>query len=280
MVNAYRASVLVLALLSSLRPEEPLPTLSGQMTTGGPSITGRQEAPGALTVGPGTSAATTGGGPRVVARYIPGCVSATGSVGVDTCAATPCPEGEIRSTRASVVVPAGGVTPPLSEWAFEPPGCYPPAADEVVTPVIDGTVMVDVFQGLVAPAVAFIQPASGKALVQMPLIVYAQSAAQAWTPDVLGQTVAVRATPTSYTWDFGDGNDPVTTTDPGAPYPDETVSHVYTTTGDVNVTLITSYTGEFSVDGGATWQPIPGTATATTPSVPVHLVEARAHLIE
>ena len=223
---------------------------------------------------------TGGGGPRLVVRYIPGCVSATGSAGVAACNTTPCPDGQIRSTRASVVVPAGAATPPLAEWSFDAPGCNPPVADEVVTPIIDGAVMVDVFQGLVAPAISFIQPASGKALVQMPLIVYAQSTLQTWTPDVLGQAVAVRATPAAYSWDFGDGSDPLTTTDPGAPYPDETVSHTYTRTGDFTVALTTRYTGEFSLDGGTTWQAIPGAATVTTPGVAVRVVEARSQLTD
>jgi hypothetical protein len=226
------------------------------------------------------AAGAAGGGPRLVVRYLPGCVSAIGSAGVDTCNATPCPPGEIRSTRASVVVPAGGAAPPLSAWAFDPPGCYPPAAADIVTPIIDGGVMVDVFRGLVAPAIAFVQPASGTALVQMPLIVYAQGTTQTWTPVVLGQAVTVRATPTGYSWNFGDGSEPLVTTDPGVPYPDYTLSHVYRHIGDVTVTLTTTYAGQFSLDGGGTWADIPGTATAATVGIPIHLVEARSQLVD
>jgi hypothetical protein len=124
-----------------------------------------------------------------------------------------------------------------------------------------------------------VQPATGRALVNLPLVVHAEPVTDTWTPTLLGTPVTIRATPTAYEWDFGDGSAPVVTDRPGAPYPDHAAEHTYTATGDVTVTLTTRYSGQYSLDGGATWLPVPGSATATSDPVPVRLVEARAQLV-
>jgi hypothetical protein len=65
-------------------------------------------------------------------------------------------------------------------------------------------------------------------------------------------------------WDFGDGSPAVVTRDPGAPYPDLRVTHVYAAPGVVQVRLVTVYAGEFSVAGGP-WLPVVGEAEVTSP---------------
>ncbi len=111
----------------------------------------------------------------------------------------------------------------------------------------------------------------------MRLITYVLPTAQTWNPMLNGLPVMIRATPLSYEWDYGDGTDPLSTSDPGAPFPRDTVSHTYTQPAEVEVTLTTTYTGVYSTDGGATWLAVPG--TATTEPIPISVVEARAQLV-
>jgi hypothetical protein len=82
------------------------------------------------------------------------------------------------------------------------------------------------------------------------------------TVTVLGTPVTVFPRVLDYTWDFGDGQS-LTTTDPGAPYPGGTVSHVYRTAGRYDVTV--------TIRWGADWQSpsqarseVPGQTTTTS----------------
>ena len=87
---------------------------------------------------------------------------------------------------------------------------------------------------------------------------------------LLGFPVQVRAEPSRFSWDFGDGT-VLPTSDPGAPYPDLTTWHEYVTPGQVAITLTTTYTGEYSVAGGP-FIPIAGTAEIASEPVGLELV--------
>ena len=129
-----------------------------------------------------------------------------------------------------------------------------------------------------APLPLTIQPARAEHLVNMPTIVYTAPAQQLLTTNLLGYPVEVEATPTSYTWDFGDGTT-LTTTSPGHPYPNHDVAHPYPRPGTYTVTLTTTWTGRYRLAGTATWATVTGTATTTTTSPPVTAVEAPTHLV-
>ncbi|MGH3367452.1 MAG: hypothetical protein ACRDOY_09630 [Nocardioidaceae bacterium] len=90
---------------------------------------------------------------------------------------------------------------------------------------------------------------------------------------LLGQDVDVRATPTRFSWRFGDGA-LGQTTHAGAPYPDLEVTHKYED-ADVTVTpsVDVTYSAEFRVGGGA-WQEIPETVTISGTPVQLRVVEA------
>ena len=68
-------------------------------------------------------------------------------------------------------------------------------------------------------SVASYQPATGTGLVNMELIVFTDPAPQVLQTTVLGTPVTVQATPTGFSWDFGDGTEPLVTTDPGGALP-------------------------------------------------------------
>ena len=103
---------------------------------------------------------------------------------------------------------------------------------------------------------------------------YADAKEQAFDIELLGQRVHINATPTEYTWSYGDGTTVGPTPYPGAPLPEArwgektTTSHVYTQTGDYPVTVATHFRGTYSVNGGPPL-PIPGQGTFT--SAPVQL---------
>jgi len=136
------------------------------------------------------------------------------------------------------------------------------------------------FQRLpLAPSVVNIQPPNGWTLANMPNIVYTADASQTLRTTVLGVGVTVRATPARFTWTFGDHSEPLSTTDPGTPYPNQTITHTYRAAGVNRIGLETQWSGEFLVDGFTNWIPITGTATTRTTSAPLTVYTARSHLV-
>lgn len=123
-----------------------------------------------------------------------------------------------------------------------------------------------------------IQPADGQVLINYPMNVYVDARPVTLRTQVLGVGVEVEATPASYRWEFGDGGR-LTTADPGGAYPDMTTSHTYRHPGSQRVSLMTSYTGRFRVEGSRAWIPVEGVATVASPSVTVEVIEARAVLV-
>ncbi len=130
-----------------------------------------------------------------------------------------------------------------------------------------------------APGPLTTQPGGGSVLVGVPTIVYTDPAPQRLETTLLGVPVEVEATPTAFTWDFGDGAPPVVTTSAGHPYPDHDVDHAYGRVGTYVVTLTTEYSGRYRLVGTAAWLPVVGTATTTTASPPLTAEERRTHLV-
>ena len=130
-----------------------------------------------------------------------------------------------------------------------------------------------------APSVLTVQPARPQVLVNMPTIVYTEPTTQAFTTVLLGFPVEVEATPTTFTWDFGDGTDPITTTSPGHPNPDHQIAQPYTRTGTYTITLTTTHAGRYRMAGTTPWLAVAGTATTTTLSNPIEAIEIRSHLV-
>ncbi|MDQ0276173.1 hypothetical protein QO003_000476 [Arthrobacter silviterrae] len=108
---------------------------------------------------------------------------------------------------------------------------------------------------------------------------YANATEQTFNITLLAQEVHITATPTAYTWKYGDGTTLGPTPSHGAPLPQDRIgeptktSHAYTTTGKYTITLTTHYTGTYTVNNGPTL-PIPG--QGNIPSPPLHLTVWRA----
>ena len=160
-----------------------------------------------------------------------------------------------------------------SEWVqVEPQTCV---ADVDIRAAVSAE-----FQRLpLTPSGLSVQPPSGWTLVNADTVVFTDDAEQVLTTTVLGMAVTIRATPARFTWDFGDGGGTLTTTDPGRPWPEHTLSHRYTAEGTHQIRLTTTWTATFQVAGTATWEPVDGTATTTSTSPPLTVHEARSRLV-
>lgn len=123
-----------------------------------------------------------------------------------------------------------------------------------------------------------IQPTGRLTLVNLDTNVYTVPVPFERTVQVLTWPVTVRATPTSYTWHFGDGTHE-TTTGPGAPIPNHTVTHQYKRRGPVRVSVTVNYEARFRVPGRA-WQSIPGTVSINGPATALFACEARPVLVD
>jgi hypothetical protein len=140
------------------------------------------------------------------------------------------------------------------------------------------------FQSLPIPGSTIEMQPDGFSLRNAHTNIYASSATRTLSTTILGQSVAVRATPYEYRWTYGDGSTRATTT-PGAPISGEpfesetATSHVYTETGDYPVGLTTVYTGQFSVAGGP-WMPVAGLATVPSPTVEVSVWRTKKLLVD
>jgi hypothetical protein len=122
-----------------------------------------------------------------------------------------------------------------------------------------------------------VQPPNRRTLINIPTNFYTDAAPVVLPTTVLGQPVRVRATPMRFRWTYGDG-DGLTTADPGAPYPDLRTAHTYRQPGKHQLSLTTTYSGEYSVAGGA-WLPIDGLATVESPGAALTVLAARNELV-
>lgn len=122
------------------------------------------------------------------------------------------------------------------------------------------------------------QPDRGWVLVNIPTVVTTDPSPVTLRTELLGYGVTVEATPTSWTYDFGDGHT-LTTTSPGRPYPHHDLAHEYEAPGTAAITLTASWTGRYQVDGTTVWRDITGTATTTTTSAPFTVEEVTSRLV-
>ncbi|WP_380166824.1 hypothetical protein [Jannaschia sp. R86511] len=232
------------------------------------------------------NAAPASTGPITLERYVYSCNGNT--YATDPAVNTACeesfqfcpagPEAPRQFFRYTTTITGIEAIPgPGPRWTLNGVLCLPtatgdPAAQEAApVPVVT---LAD-FRSLPLPAgQPAIQPGGGEALIYARTNVYVDpdsTLEQTFDITLLGTPVQVRATPITYTWDFGDGSQPLTTDDPGAPYPELTTWHEYDQPGQVGISLTTTYTGAYSVAGGP-FIDITGTADITSEPVPLQLL--------
>jgi hypothetical protein len=142
------------------------------------------------------------------------------------------------------------------------------------------TLVLKMFKTLDWPASELVvQPPDGKTLVNLETNFYTDNTeATDIAVRLVRSDVVVTAYPIAYRWHFGDGTT-VTTTSPGAPYPDLDVAHVYEQTGHLAVSVDTQYgDASFTVNGGPP-EAIPSTIWVAGASQGLEVVEARPQLV-
>ncbi|WP_152188204.1 PKD domain-containing protein [Georgenia satyanarayanai] len=149
---------------------------------------------------------------------------------------------------------------PEGEWAPEPwwsDGEDEEDVEEVPRQLLAFT-REDVQSLLVNSGSLVIQPDQSWVLVGTETVAMTDAAEHVLGTQVLDLDIDARVNPVLFTWDFGDGSVPLTGTDPGAPWPDHTVSHVYSDPGAVTISLRTEWDADFRVEGTSTWIPSRG----------------------
>ena len=135
------------------------------------------------------------------------------------------------------------------------------------------------FRRLPIPAPTLtLQPDRGWVLINIETIVSTDPTPITLRTELLGYGITVEATPTRWTYDFGDGHT-LTTRSPGHPYPDHDVFHEYENPGTTTITLQAEWTGRYQIDGNPTWRDITGTAITTTTSPPFTVEERTSRLV-
>ena len=216
----------------------------------------------------------------VVHQYAPTCtgnsrfdVQVLCSVAISTC--QPAGTGLVQYWKWTVTTDlrTGVVT------VVQEPGavCLGPD-DPVVSPVaaIGGVLARDLQKLIVLKGTARVKP-SGTTLVNYDTGFYTEAGRYVLDPvQILGRTVVVTAIPQSYDWYFGDGTSAL---DAGPGQPDQSdVRHTYRRSGSVAPYVVITWTGTFTVDGGAQ-QAVVGTAQTTGPGTPLQVKQARAELV-
>lgn len=150
---------------------------------------------------------------------------------------------------------------------------------EPTTPVLTVGLIRTAFAELKLPAgTLVIQPPDGLTLVNFDTNFYTTSTEPiARTVTLLGRRVTLEATPSTFHWIFGDGES-LTTSDPGAPYPQLRVTHNYLRKDTYRPSLATTYTGRYRVGGGP-WRQIPGTVTIDGTGQELRAIEAEPRLV-
>jgi hypothetical protein len=221
---------------------------------------------------------------RMVRAYVPACEGnwpdSPDSLGtlcaraVTMCAGTPDPND---LGYWVFTAPAGPPAPTHNDWkATGELACR--SANDPTDPAAEPVVTAEDFRRLPIPAATVkVQPPNRRTLINIPTNLYADANSIILPTTVLGQAVRVRATPLRFHWTYGDGT-ALTTEDTGGPYPDLSTAHTYRRPGTRTLGLTTTYSGEYSVAGGA-WLPIDGLATVNSPNSTLTVFAADNRLV-
>jgi hypothetical protein len=176
---------------------------------------------------------------------------------------------------AGVLAP-GGFQPgdPVGDWTVVREACFDITP---LNPPPSGAEVFSYFQRLPLPQLTTQHQPPGNGLTGLPVIFYTDSpTTQTFTVDIRGFSVVIQATAESYTWHTGDATGELVTTDPGAPYPDQTIEHSYRS-GTYTAYLTVTWGATFTVNGSAPAD-VPGTTTTDGPPVTFDVLQARAVL--
>lgn len=125
-----------------------------------------------------------------------------------------------------------------------------------------------------------VQPDREWVLVHAETVAYTGATEQVLTTSVLDASIEVRVTPQRFTWSFDDGSAPLVSMDPGAPWPEHTVAHTYSTPqSGTTISVQTEWEAVFRIEGMSIWLPVAGTVVTNESSEPFDVVSAVPRLV-
>ncbi|MHC8609347.1 hypothetical protein ACW4FP_17030 [Paenarthrobacter ureafaciens] len=204
------------------------------------------------------------------------------------CLTLECPPSPNGATGTPVIwkeAPKAITNPGWTDWIpVTGPTClYGPEPHNILDDIA-ARILTDFRQLPLNPGTLTTQP-SPNTLIGAPTNFYATTTAQTFNLTILGQNVHLTATPTTYTFTYGDGQTLGPTPATGHPIPDTQwlttntqTSHTYTTTGNYPTTLTTTYTGTYTVNNGPPL-PINGTLNLTTTPQTIHVWKTETALV-
>jgi len=168
---------------------------------------------------------------------------------------------------------------PDGSWTYAYSECFggePPPVEEVQPQITEGDI-IEAVRTIGLPSLDLEVQPTGQTLVNLPTNFWTRAETFTDSVSLLGHTVDVEATPSEYTWHTGDGTT-MTTTSPGARYPDLEVTHRYTdATPQVTPSVDVTYTVRYRIDG-ADWRDLSATLTATGETTTLQVREAIGQL--
>ncbi len=199
--------------------------------------------------------------------WLPRCASATpdavNASEIDCISAHVCGPGSLRMTLWAKSLTNVNGNPVSDGWSYVQSQCRNPSD---VGPVVQRRVLTtqDVISAIRRVGVPTSSVEGPQyTLVNLDTTFYTAPQHVERTLTLIGYTVDVQISPSSYRWDWGDGTSATTST-PGRPYPATDVTHTYTRSTDdgagVSLRVDVTYTARYRVDGGG-WQIIPDVLT-------------------
>jgi hypothetical protein len=160
---------------------------------------------------------------------------------------------------------------PVGDWSFVRQGCIDITS---LNPPPSGAEVFSYFERLPLPRLTTQHQPPGDGLAGLPVIFYTDSpTTQTFTVDIRGFSVVIEATAQSFAWHTGDATGRLVTTDPGRPYPDQTIEHSYRS-GTYTAYLTVTWGATFTVDNSAPAD-VPGTTTTEGAPVTFDVLQAR-----
>jgi hypothetical protein len=179
----------------------------------------------------------------------------------------------VRPDGTAVIPVPPGAAPGnlIGTWTTVREGCLDVTP---LNPPPSGAEVFSYFQRLPLPQLTTQHQPPGDGLAGLPVIFYTDSpTTQTFTVDIRGFTVTIEATAQQFTWHTGDATGQITSTEPGQPYPDQTIQHDYRS-GTYTAALTVTWGATFTVNGSAPAD-VPGTTTTDGPPVTFDVLQAR-----
>jgi len=203
----------------------------------------------------------------------------------DNCAPRPCEAEGVPTPSYLFAVTRVTLATGVSEAMGG--GCYTTKNDPPkVTP---GDVLTALKNVPIATSAITVQPPGGRTLVNFKTIVASDAAPFEVDVPIFDQNVHLWIKPVTWTWNFGDGSDPLVRENGGVRWAtgvamseineDTFTFHEYTQPTTFDIGLAVTWTADYQV-GSAPPRTVPGSVDITSPTVPIEAVEATPQLVE